>query len=213
MTTSTHPDDIDLFDYVEGDLDDEQHADVAGHVATCTSCAEHVRLLQRGKGALRESALLQLPAKRRSVLFGDLPEQPRERRAPALSPKRLVAILVPVAAVLVVAVVLTTGNGTSSQPEQAAVPAAAEAQDKAAGAVPAPGSASDAGAPLAAQAAEAPPLLEVDGPPAEVVRILTEAGFQATRANGRVTVVGADPAAVKLALFGRPEGDVAVYAR
>ena len=82
MTTSTHPDDIDLFDYVEGDLDQEQHADVAAHIAACPSCADHVRLLERGKGALRESALLHLPPKRRSALLGGLPDQPRERRAP-----------------------------------------------------------------------------------------------------------------------------------
>lgn len=210
MTTSTHPDDIDLFDYVEGDLDQEQHADVAAHIAACPSCADHVRLLERGKGALRESALLHLPPKRRSALLGGLPDQPRERRAPGFSPKRLVAVLVPVAAVLVVAVVLTKGNDTSSQPEQAAVPAAADVQERAAGSAPAPEATGDAGAPLAA---EAPPLLEVEGPPAEVVRILTEAGFEVTRANGKITVAGADPAAIELALFGRPKGDVAVYVR
>ena len=45
------------------------------------------------------------------------------------------------------------------------------------------------------------------------MRILTEAGFEVTRANGKITVAGADPAAIELALFGRPKGDVAVYVR
>jgi hypothetical protein len=154
-----------------------------------------------------------LPERRRRSFLDSLPEQPRERRL-AFSPKRLVAVLTPVAAVLAVVLVVTTNNGSGERAaEPQAVPAAADLQEK--------GSAEgqEAAAPPADEApplesaAAAPPALELEGPPAEIARVLVEAGFDARVENGAVVVTGAEPGQVRQALFGRPRGGVPVYVR
>jgi hypothetical protein len=66
-------------------------------------------------------------------------------------------------------------------------------------------------APSAAQSFDAAaPVARVAGPPAEIVRLLRKAGFEAKTREGAVEVTGADPDAVRRALSKRPAGDVAV---
>ena len=130
MTTTMHPDDLELFEYVEGDLDETRRLHVAAHLAACERCAAEVQLLEEGKQALRESPLLALPPKTKDALLRGLPRQAERERAPfSFSPRRLVAVLVPVAvaAIAVTAIVSTTGNGESERAAAPPEPAAAEA--------------------------------------------------------------------------------------
>jgi len=130
VTTTMHPDDLELFEYVEGDLDEARRLHVAAHLAACERCAAEVQLLEEGKQALRESPLLALPPKTKDALLRGLPRQVERERTPfSFSPRRLVAVLVPVAAVAiaVTAIVSTTGNGESERAAAPPEPAAAEA--------------------------------------------------------------------------------------
>jgi anti-sigma factor RsiW len=219
MTTSTHPEDLELFELVEGDLDGVRAAEVAAHVEGCAHCAEQVRLLETGRAALRDSLLLHLPPKRKKRLLAELPPQPRERRSPAMSPKRLLAVLTPIAATVAIVAVVTSTTGGGSAPEQSAAPKAAAEQaraseDSAAGgagaASPPP---AQAGSPSLESSAPAEPVARVAGTPERVARDLRAAGFDVTVSEGRVEVTGADPAAVAKALAGREAGEVAVYVR
>jgi hypothetical protein len=139
MVTGTHPDDLDLFDYVEGDLPDRRRAELEVHLASCARCAEHVARMQTGRDALRSAQFLQLPPSRRDAILRSLPAQ-REAPRPlrALSAKRLLAVLAPVAALaaVVVALVTTAGTGNGQEAGEAAgtMPAArTAAQDQAGG--------------------------------------------------------------------------------
>jgi anti-sigma factor RsiW len=213
-----HPDDLELFEYVEGDLDEGRRPGVAAHVAVCERCAEEVRLLEAGKQALRESPLLALPPKTKDALLRGLPRQAeRERVRLSLSPRRLVAVLAPVAvvAVAVTVVLSTTGNGEEERAAAPAEPAAAQAlksaEEEVGGvaseAAPVPEPAGDAAAPSLGATA---PLRAVAGPPEEVAAFLRGQGFDASVVDGTVEVRGADQAAVEEALAGRPSGDVPV---
>ena len=222
MTTTMHPDDLELFEYVEGDLDEARRLHVAAHLAACERCAAEVQLLEEGKQALRESPLLALPPKTKDALLRGLPRQVERERTPfSFSPRRLVAVLVPVAAVAiaVTAIVSTTGNGESERAAAPPEPAAAEAlksvegtgsaavEAPAAEAAPAAEPAQDAATPSLGAAAQVRSVL---GPPREVVALLREKGFDASVAEGAVQVRGADPASVEQALAKRPDGDVPV---
>lgn len=288
MATTIHPEDLELFEYVEGELEEPRRLEVEIHLSTCGRCAEDVRLLETGKAALRAAPLLSLSEERRRLIFAGLPRQ-TERRPMVLSPKRLVAILTPVAAAALLAgVLVSTGGGDNERlavpvvgeasqadqeeraaaeplqtapaqdtgaaggqvatpdaapPEEAAVPPAeaapaaqpppaeeaapteepveqpeppAPAEEAAPREESAPvekAAPAEVGAP-APSAAEsfdaAAPVARVAGPPAEVVRLLRKAGFEAKAREGAVEVTGADPDAVRRALSKRPAGDVAV---
>ena len=104
MVTGTHPTDIELFDYVEGEVTDDRKAELEAHLASCAECVEHVARVTAGRDALRAAQFLQLPPRRREAIFLNLPEQRRAAgRSPAMSPKRLLAVLTPIAAVGAVA--------------------------------------------------------------------------------------------------------------
>jgi anti-sigma factor RsiW len=123
VVTGTHPEDIDLFDYVEGDLPAERRDTLEVHLASCAACAEHVARVRAGREALREAQFLQLPPRRRDAIFQNLPERrAAARSSPALAPKRLFAVLVAIAAVVaaVVALVNTGSQGSSESQEGAA---------------------------------------------------------------------------------------------
>jgi hypothetical protein len=132
------------------------------------------------------------------------------------SRKRLLAVLTPVAAVAAIAIAISSADfGSNGNDEQAAAPAPAElesARDDAGADVAAPsGAAEPEAAGEALQAAPVPTLVaEVEGPPSEVARFLREAGFDARVRNGVVEVIGAERAAVELALIGYAGGDVRV---
>ena len=214
MMAGAHPSEIELFEYVEEDLEEAATVTVRAHLETCPACAATVTELEQARRALRDSPLLGLPAARLDAILATLPRQERDR--PALleflsSPKRLVAVLAPVAAVVVAVVALTTTGGGGDDEEAAreagkAAPAATMAQAEAeAGA--ATGGALDT-VPLEAAV---PPVVSVQGPAKEVVKLLEAVGYQAEVVNGTVEVSGATEAEVRKALEGRPAGDVAVF--
>ena len=68
MVTGTHPEEVDLFDYVEGELSADRRTELEFHLASCATCAKQVALVQAGKDALRESQLLHLPPARREAI-------------------------------------------------------------------------------------------------------------------------------------------------
>jgi anti-sigma factor RsiW len=145
MVTGIHPDEIDLFDYVEGDLPPDRVAVLEVHLASCADCAEHVARVVAGREALHKARFLELPARRREGMFARLPEQPRTRRMrPGYLPKRMLAILAPLVAVAAVIAVLANTNGGSGneQAGEAGGGVTSRATDQAGGggveAVPAP---------------------------------------------------------------------------
>jgi anti-sigma factor RsiW len=200
MVTGTHPDEIELFDYVEGDVSTDRRAEIETHLATCTSCADQVARVQAGKDVLRDSQFLHLPPRRRDAIFMNLPEQRRSsRRSPALSPKRLLAILTPVVAVAAVIVALvSTGDMGSSSRDQAASGGGATAQVES--------SAEDSGAPTAGFRA----LKSVAGPASEVAAALRNKGIDARVVDGHVEVRGATKDEIDQALGRRKAGDVEI---
>jgi anti-sigma factor RsiW len=197
MVTGTHPEDIDLFDYVEGDLRAPRAAEIEVHLASCEQCAEQVARVQAGRDVLRESQFLQLPPRRREGILLNLPQQRRERgRSPAPSPKRLLAILAPIAAVsaVIVALVSTGGNGTNQQAGATA------------GGVTGGGAAEKA----SGGGAELAPVLTVEGPAPLVADELRRKGFDARVVGSRVLVRDATRKGVNRALAHRRAGRVEI---
>jgi anti-sigma factor RsiW len=201
MVTGTHPNDIELFDYVEGEVTDDRKAELEAHLASCAECSEHVARVTAGRDALRAAQFLQLPPRRREAIFLNLPEQRRAKgRSPAMSPKRLLAVLTPIAAVgaVVAALVTTTGNQGGGE----------------AGATGGGGSA----AALGTQTKESAQLdqsakgysLLVLGPAAEVAAELRQKGFDAQAAGNQVEVRNTTRAEVERALANRRTGRVRI---
>ena len=219
MTATMHPDDLELFDYVEGDLEEARRPDVAAHVAACGRCGEEVRLLEVGKRALREAPYLELPAGARDALLRGLPRQPRaERPSFRFTQRRLLAVLAPVAVVAAVVVVLTNTGENRSDRGAAPAPAGLSTQmkssgeaERATGAAPPAQTPADQGVPnIQAAAPPQAPIRSVAGPAEDVAAFLLRRGFDARVAAGRVEVRGAAAAAVERALGNRPAGEVAV---
>ena len=209
--TDTHPDEVDLFSYVEDDLGATRRDAVAAHVAACERCAADVRRLEAAREALRTAPLLELPPTRRQALMRELPPQPGRVRSPALSPKRLLAVLTPVAAVFAVVLVLTTGDdvrefgggaGGGGAAQERAVPEAAGAEDSA------------AAPPASASAAPAPSALRlVAGPPERTAAFLRKRGYDARALKGSVRVRDvANVERLRRALLTLPPGPVPVFA-
>jgi len=201
MVTGTHPNEIELFDYVEGDVTGDRRAQLEAHLASCAECAEHVARVTAGRESLRAAQFLQLPPRRREAIFLNLPEQRRgAARSPAMSPKRLLAVLTPIAAVaaVVAALVTTTGNQGGGE----------------AGATGGGGSAAARGTQTKEsaqmdQSAKGPTLL-VAGPAEEVAAELRQKGFDAQAVGNRVEVRGATRAEVERALANRRTGRVRI---
>jgi anti-sigma factor RsiW len=199
MVTGTHPEDVDLFDYVEGELSPDRRTALEAHLAGCATCAEQLVLVQAGKDALRESQLLHLPPARREAISTRLPMQRRAPgRSPALSPRRLLALLTPVAAVVAVVIVLvSSGVFETSENDQA-------------------GSAAGAGAERTTQLDKsaspeaAVPFRAVAGPADQVAQLLRSKGIDARVVNGRVEVRNATRTEVNRALGNRRAGGVEI---
>ena len=198
MVSGIHPDEIQLLDYVEDDLDTASRGVVEAHVAGCAECAEQISRLEAGRDALRGAPLLEAPERIRP----ELPERPSARRL-NLRPRRLVAVLAPVAVVVgVVAIVATTNPGTGDETDEARRAAATMAAEV-----------EDGGGEEAAPEAFSPQTVRsVAGPPREVVLALQAKGFEARRIDDRVEVSGATPQQVDVALADRPNGPVEVVA-
>jgi anti-sigma factor RsiW len=201
-----HPDELDLLAYVEEELPDPRKAAVAEHVATCQACADSVRQLETARHVLRSAPLLELPAERRVAVRSGLPARPSRRRI-AWRPRLVAPALATAAIAAVIAAAVISGDWDGGQ-EEAAMPAETAVAEEAEGgeqAAPAP-------APAAGdtRALSADVVRSVEGPPAEVARILGREGFDARVVDSAVEVRNADRDAVRRALVGRPAGPVPV---
>ena len=216
MTTTRHPDDLELFDFVEGDLEEARRLEVTAHVAACERCAAEVRLLEAGKQALRESPYLELPAGGRAALLRGLPRQPRaERPSFRFARRRLLTALAPVAVIVAVVLVLTNTGGNGSERGAVPTPSGLSEQMKSSGEANSAAEAAPQAAAPADQGAQAvappqAPIRSVAGPAEHVAAFLRKRGFDARAAAGHVEVRGAESAAIEQALAGRPAGAVAV---
>jgi anti-sigma factor RsiW len=200
MVTGTHPEEIELFDYVEGDLPEARRMAVETHLAACAACSGQVARVQAGRDALRESQFLQLPPRSREGVFMNLPERRSDvRRSPALSPKQLLAILTPIAAVTAVAVALISSGGTGNEN------AASGAAQTSAGGATAESAQEDTSAPQALGKLRA-----VAGPADEVTAQLRNRGIDARVVNGRVEVRDATRKQLDAALGDRRAGKVEI---
>jgi anti-sigma factor RsiW len=196
MVTGTHPEEIELFDYVEGDLPETRRAEIDAHLESCTSCTEQVTRVQAGKEVLRESQFLHLPPRSREGVFMNLPEKRREPgRSPALSPKQLLAILTPVAVVAAIAVALVSSGGNSNEEASGGATAGATTER----------SAEDSVAPKALAT-----FGSVVGPADQVAAELRSKGIDARTVNGRVEVRKATRQEVDRALADRRSGRVEI---
>jgi len=197
MVSGTHPDEIQLLDYVEDDLDTASRGVVEAHLAGCAECAEQISRLQAGREALRGAPMLEAPA----GLLGELPEHARPARR-SFRPGRAIAILAPVAAIAgVVAIVATTNPGEGDGGDEGARAVAAQTAQ-----------AQEGGGEELAPAFDAAVVRSVAGPARDVVQVLQAKGFDARRLDGRVEVRGATPESVGVALEDRPNGPVEVVA-
>jgi anti-sigma factor RsiW len=204
--TGIHPDDADLFDYVEDDLTQRGRAELEVHLASCARCAEQVARVQAGRDALRETQLLQLSQGRRDAIFLDLPPQRRERRRQGwFSLKRLAAVAAPVAALVAIVVALPMLGGNGDQSEAVGGDAAATAASSTA-ASEAAGGGQEAPEDRATKAR----LLFAAGPATDVAADLRAEGFNAEVVNDHVEVRNATRAEVRKALQTRRDGGVRI---
>jgi len=206
MMAEKHPDELELLSFVEEELDGEARREVGEHLVACRSCADQVRRLEAGRGALRAAPLLELPGDRREEIMASLPERrdPWRLFRPA---QRAIVIAAPVAAAAALVGVFILGGtqlggGDGDDDEAAEAGQAGETMLEEAG---------DA-------AQEASPEFNalvrmVQGPATEVVRQLENDGIPAeVDAEGNVLADGRI-GEVRAALAGRPDGNVAVYVR
>jgi anti-sigma factor RsiW len=211
MMAGSHPSDVELLEYADGELDETAAAAVRTHLEDCADCAAAVADAERGRAVLRASPLLELPDERWQGMVGDLPVQERRRsggRTLAWSPRRIAAILAPVAVTAAaVAIIVTTTGGGNERGKREAGEAAVAAQAATAESAPAAAGSAQEGL----NAARAP-VATVKGPPRAVARVLRAAGLTAKVVEGSVRVRGATPAEIETALRGRPKGRVAVFA-
>jgi hypothetical protein len=210
-----HPHELELLSFVEEELDERARVEVAEHLVACRSCADQVRRLEAGRSALREAALLELPAARREEIIASLPE----RRDPwrLFRPvKKALVIAAPVAgaAALVGVFVLAGTQLQGGGDDDAAAPAAEATADEGADAAETQRAEDEGGQEAApAPALDAAFVRSVRGPAAEIVRILEAEGITAEVDSAGDVVAEARAGEVREALAGRPSGDVAVYVR
>jgi hypothetical protein len=204
VMAGTHPDELDLFAYVEGDLGGRERDSVARHLPTCADCGSRIRELEHARDVLRAAPALELPADRATL---ELPRRTDERRV-YVSPMRLATVLAPVAAVvtLIVAVAsLTSGGDDAGESAGGGGDAAMEAQP--------PGGTEETDEAGGAEAASAPSTVlvrRVQGPPEEVAAALRSRGLDADVVDNKVVVRDAEPRVVRRALASRPRGSVRV---
>ena len=210
--TEKHPDQLELLSYVEDELDPGPREELAGHLAACASCAKQVRQLEAGREALRAAPLLDLPEDRRDAILTSLPERP-DRWKLFRPVKRALVVAAPVAgaaALIAVFVLAGTQLGGGGDDDSGGGEAAEVAADEGAAQTGAPESES---APLRDELAGATLVRAVQGPPAEIVRVLAREGIPAeVDSEGRV-IADARAGEVTAALTGRPPGEVPVYVR
>jgi hypothetical protein len=207
-----HPDELVLLSYVEEELDGPARQDVVEHLVACRTCADQVRRLEAGRDALQAAPLLELPDQQRAQILSALPERPDPWRL--FRPlKRAFVVAAPAAAAATVLAALVIGAVTLD------LGGGDDDSGDAAGGEEAAGETS--GAPSdTSETQQATTLLEdarmvvrVQGPAAEVVRILQNEGITAEIESPRVVVADARAGEVLATLGGRPRGNVTVYVR
>jgi hypothetical protein len=214
-----HPDELVLLSYVEEELDHPARQDVVEHLVACRTCADQVRRLEAGREALRGAPLLELPDTRRAEILSALPERPDPWRL--FRPvKRAFVVAAPAAAAATVlaalvigAVKLDLGGGDDDSGDAGE---AAQGGGETSGS-DAPRIESDTGVTSTAGPTldfrQANLVVRVQGPPAEIVRILENEGIPAEVESPRVVVADARAGEVLATLGGRPRGNVTVYVR
>lgn len=206
MMEGAHPSDVELLEYAEGELDETAAAGVRAPVRACEDCARELAETERARTLLHAAPPLRLPDGRLDAMLASLPRQERRERTVRSfidSRRRLLLVATPAAAALaavVIAFAVTSGGSDGTGREAGEAPAAQTA-------------AAEADESLEATVAPeaAAPVVQVQGPPRAIVRLLRREGFTARRDQGRVIVVGARPQQVRRALSGRPRGDVPVF--
>jgi hypothetical protein len=142
MMAENHPNDIELLEYAEGDLDETAATAVRAHLAVCSACAAEVAAAEHARSVLQATPLLELPASRRERVLASLPEQEREASGlfGRFSRRRLLVVLAPAAvgAAVAIAVVSVNGNGVGGDQEAAPQREEAAAVEAAPPAEPAP---------------------------------------------------------------------------
>ena len=201
MVSDTHPHDIELFEYVEGELPEGRRDEIAAHIARCSACAEQVELATAGRQALQGAGLSELPEGRRDEILRNLPPQepepaPRERRG-FFSRGLLVGIAVLLVVAAFAAVLVRSGGNSMESSAGGTGGGAAEA------------TATGGGGVEAAQAAD----LSASGSPEAVAEDLQRKGFSASVEQDHVVVHGATRAQVREALADRGPGDVEVVVK
>jgi len=200
MVAGTHPDDIDLFEFVEDDLPQARRAEIEAHLGACSVCAEQVARVEAGREALHGAQFMHLPERRAEGVFMNLPTRAPERgRRRALSPKQLIAVLTPVIAVAAIVAILVNSGSNSGSNTSAAGGAAATAG----------GETRSASSPEATQASS----LSSSGTATDVAAELRNKGFSAFVQDDRVVVKGATTKQVREALADRGPGDVQIVVR
>jgi anti-sigma factor RsiW len=210
-----HPNELELLSFAEEELDPDASQDVAEHLVACRTCADEIRRLEAARETLRAAPLLELPASREAAIMASLPE----RRDPwrLFRPvKRVLVIAAPVAAAAAVVGVLVVGGtqlGGGGDEDSGEAVAEATAEDAAGGQAGGATTIESEAAPAQAGPPGTTFLRFAQGPPAEIVRVLENAGIaaEADPSAGVVAVGSTDE--VTAALENRPTGDVAVYIR
>jgi anti-sigma factor RsiW len=198
MVAGTHPDEIDLFDYVEDDLPQARRAEIAAHLTTCSVCAEQIRRVEAGRDSLAETQFLHLPKRRREAMLESLPDRgraPGESRA--FSPKAALAMVTALIAVAAVIGALVNSNSNSGLESSAG----------------GTGAASDASGGKTESAQAQGARLFAGGTATDVASELRTKGFRAKVQQDRVVVRGATEEQVREALADRGPGDVEVVVK
>ena len=195
MVAGTHPDDIELFDFVEDDLPQVRRDEVAAHLATCGVCTEQIRRVEAGRAALAETEYLQLPKDRHEAILRSLSELGRaDGESRGFSPKvALVLVTVFIAVAAVVGALVNSNQGSGNESSAGGVAAATSG-----------GGAKEG----TAQAPQAD--LLAGGSAAAVAEELRGKGFRAVVQDDRVVVHGATKQQVREALADRGPGDVEI---
>ena len=208
-----HPDELELLAYVEEELTAEASRDVGEHLVACRACAESVRRLEAGRGALRASPLLELPANVREETIARLPER-RDPWRPFRPVRRAILVAAPIAAAAAfvgVFVFAAVQLGGGSDEEAGDAGEAAQVEDAAGGGADT-GRAEDSDTRAQSLAQPGELVRSVAGPPAEVVRVLRREGIPAEVVEG-VVVADSRAGEVEAALAGRAAGPVDVFVR
>jgi len=199
----THPEDLELLDFVEGDLPRTRANEVAAHVERCTLCERAVQELQAGRAATHTAARLELSSRARDRIteaIGRERQHPRKAVFDRLRPLTAVFAAVVVLGSLagVVALVTRSGGGGDDAGEVAASGGGETAGSADRGAAP---EVDDAG------------IASVAGPPRAVARALRGDGFDARVSGSTVIVTGTTLEAVQESLSDRAAGPVRVVVR